>query len=1428
MANLNFSSATNLNYSLTGDSTLASPLTGSVYGDGMINYVATASGDFFYNFTLYDMMSSGAMSYITVNGNYVGSATLYMSYQNLTGSTPINSGDTVSVYFTPGSDTSNMAYLSISSLYIGAAVAVDPYCVSGAGSLSVNGTYSFKSGSSGYYMMGYWEKVGDPSMKMGYNSMNSGWAIGLDYNDYYSSSSQTSGWAVSYSGTGPAPTVTAGECVTVAAAPTVTSISPTTGTTAGGTSITITGTDFTGATAVTIGGVAATNVTVVSATSITATTPVKTAGTASVLVTTSGGTNTANTLFTYTAPAIPAGVVSSLSNSGVGTLRQVITNINAGTATSPITFSVNGTITLLSDLPTLTKSMTITGPGISNLTIYGNNESAEERYKCFTLNSGLTFNISGLKIHGTGGYVRGGGIENLGSTLVVDSCYFLQCAASNGGGGIYTSGPTTITNSKFESCTAGSNSGGGVWTTGITTITNTSFTSCAASGGSGVSSYTSSQAITIGNCTFSSNSGVAFLSNSSSTVYNCTFSGNGGSYVGGIEFGGRSPSSLLSSTITGNTGTGASGVYLGEYVSLTLKNSIISGNTTTGGRQDFSSYGSGSKPIAFAAKNIIGVIPTGLAASADRVIGDPLLGPLQDNGGPTLTRAVGAGSVAINAGNAAASNAAPVNALDQRGTARSATTPTIGAVEYPVVSTPAPTVTSISPSSGPSTGVTVSVTITGTGFTGATSVTFAGVNAVDVTVVNDTTITATSPAGTAGSSSVLVTTPGGTNAANTLFTYIGPPVVTSISPNSGPSAGGTNVTITGTGLTGATAVTIGGVAATSITVVNSTSITATTPAGSVGTASVLVTTPGGTNAANTLFSYVAVPTVTSISPSSGAIAGGTSITITGTDFTGATAVTVKGVAATNITVVNSTTITATTPEGVAGTASVLVTTSSGTNTANTLFTFVPPYCVSGAGTNSINGTYFYADGVWVKDATTKLLYNTNGSGGSAVWAIMFNTNNEAYYNNSISSTPPLTSWLVSLALSPAPTLSVGSCISPTVSAISPASGSAAGGTNGTITGTNLTGTTSVTIGGTAVTNFTVISSTSITVTTPAGTAGTASVLVTTAGGTNAANTLFTYIAVPTVTSISPTSGTTAGSTNITITGTNLTGATAVTVGGTTATNITVVNSTTITATTPTKTAGTSSVLVTTPGGTSSANTLFTYVTPPPTVSAISPSSGTTVGGTTVTITGTTLTGATGVTLGGTAATGVTVVNSTTITATSPTNAAGASSVLVTTAAGTNSANSLFTYITPAPTPTPTSANTIRIKRSSTTATNPITLLEGELASNIYDRKLWIGSSDQTPVLLSDITANFSNRGAWDYNTTYDINSVVEYAGVLYFSRSTVPPYNTQPNVNPTYWTVLSNPSGGGGGSGLTNLDGGVASSVYLLTQNITGGNANGV
>ena len=183
------------------------------------------------------------------------------------------------------------------------------------------------------------------------------------------------------------------------------------------------------------------------------------------------------------------------------------------------------------------------------------------------------------------------------------------------------------------------------------------------------------------------------------------------------------------------------------------------------------------------------------------------------------------------------------------GTATVAASCTPGAV--------APTVTGVSPTSGPTGGGTT-VTITGTGFTGATAVKFGANNAASYAVNSNTQITATSPAGTAGAVDIAVTNNSLTSSTSSAdqFTYVAAPTVSAISPTSGPAAGGTTVTITGTGFTGATAVTIGGTRA-GVTV---------DPArprlprrqgrACGGTASVVVTTPSGANAANSLFAYV--------------------------------------------------------------------------------------------------------------------------------------------------------------------------------------------------------------------------------------------------------------------------------------------------------------------------------------------------------------------------------------------------------------------------------------------------------------------------------------------------------------------------------------------------------------------------------------------
>jgi hypothetical protein len=123
---------------------------------------------------------------------------------------------------------------------------------------------------------------------------------------------------------------------------------------------------------------------------------------------------------------------------------------------------------------------------------------------------------------------------------------------------------------------------------------------------------------------------------------------------------------------------------------------------------------------------------------------------------------------------------------------------------------PAPRVTGISPTIGPAAGGTT-LKISGTGFTAATGVRFAGTAAASFTIHSDTSITAVSPAASAGTVDVSVTSEGGPSAASAMdqFTFVGAPSVSGIDPNNGPLGGGTTVTITGTNFTYAPGVNFG-------------------------------------------------------------------------------------------------------------------------------------------------------------------------------------------------------------------------------------------------------------------------------------------------------------------------------------------------------------------------------------------------------------------------------------------------------------------------------------------------------------------------------------------------------------------------------------------------------------------------------------------
>ncbi len=168
----------------------------------------------------------------------------------------------------------------------------------------------------------------------------------------------------------------------------------------------------------------------------------------------------------------------------------------------------------------------------------------------------------------------------------------------------------------------------------------------------------------------------------------------------------------------------------------------------------------------------------------------------------------------------------------------------------------APTVSGITPNTGSTTGGQT-VTITGTGFTGATGVSFGGVPATGVVVHSPTSITAVVPPAAAGGPvGVVVTTPGGVSAPAP-YRYTAPSII-AVTPNRGPTAGGTSITITGSGFSPTATVTVGGKPATGVVVNRAgTSITATTPAGPAGPVDVSVVQAGADATARHAFTYVA-------------------------------------------------------------------------------------------------------------------------------------------------------------------------------------------------------------------------------------------------------------------------------------------------------------------------------------------------------------------------------------------------------------------------------------------------------------------------------------------------------------------------------------------------------------------------------------------
>ncbi|MAB79498.1 MAG: hypothetical protein CMJ89_09120 [Planctomycetes bacterium] len=220
------------------------------------------------------------------------------------------------------------------------------------------------------------------------------------------------------------------------------------------------------------------------------------------------------------------------------------------------------------------------------------------------------------------------------------------------------------------------------------------------------------------------------------------------------------------------------------------------------------------------------------------------------------------------------------------------------------------------------------VTIRGSGFQneapGVNQVWFDGVSALDIQVVDDETLTCTTPGGTgAAAADVKLTNLNGATLLMDAFLFYPNPDVNSVTPGEGPPTGGTDVAINGTGFeefgAGPAQVHFGGIPAADVRVLNDTRLRCIVPPGQAGElVEVTVSNDNGTGTMPAAFRYEPVLTATSFVPSSGSSVGGTWVSIEGQGFedgTGDTLVFFGGVSATNIQVLDDTRLTCIAPGG---------------------------------------------------------------------------------------------------------------------------------------------------------------------------------------------------------------------------------------------------------------------------------------------------------------------------------------------------------------------------------------------------------------------------------------------------------------------------------------------------------------------------------
>lgn len=320
---------------------------------------------------------------------------------------------------------------------------------------------------------------------------------------------------------------------------------------------------------------------------------------------------------------------------------------------------------------------------INNSTISGN--STPINGGGIYLSSADSINISNSTISDNSAPGSGGGIYSVGAVVgTISDVNITNNISEVAGGGIYAVGDDLrIESGIVSNNTAGT--GGGISFNGsnINIVNSTISGNQAEYTGGGAVMFASSDvsilSSTIANNQANSGGGLYFFL-SDAEIVNSTISGNAASetfsisgYGGGIMTANQSGLSvdLFSTTINDNSALGANaqggGLFAENAGDIVLSsNNVIANSTGSDCNIVLSSFG------------INWVEDSTCFGSGD---GDPLLGPLQNNGGPTLTHAPLVGSELIDAGDLAACASAPINGLDQRGESRGTTACFIGAVE---------------------------------------------------------------------------------------------------------------------------------------------------------------------------------------------------------------------------------------------------------------------------------------------------------------------------------------------------------------------------------------------------------------------------------------------------------------------------------------------------------------------------------------------------------------------------------------------------------------------------------------------------------------------------------------------------------------------------------------------------------------------------